>query len=69
MLEDHGFKRKLTAIFRTDAIGYSRLMADDETDTIKAIAIYREVMTALIKQHRDRVVDSPAFRRTFIMAC
>jgi len=54
-----GFKRKLTAIFSADAVGYSRLMAEDEAATVKTIATYREVMTVLIKQHRGRVVDSP----------
>jgi len=56
---EEGFKRKLTAILSADAVGYSRLMAEDETATVKTIAAYREVMTALIKQHRGRVVDSP----------
>jgi adenylate cyclase len=54
-----GFKRKLTAILSADAAGYSRLMADDETATVKTIASYREIMASLIKQHRGRVVDSP----------
>jgi adenylate cyclase len=54
-----GFKRKLTAILSADAVGYSRLMAEDETATVKTLATYREVMTSLIKQHRGRVVDSP----------
>jgi adenylate cyclase len=54
-----GFKRKLTAILSADAVGYSRLMAEDEAATVKTIAAYREIMTSLIKQHRGRVVDSP----------
>ena len=58
-MTNEGFKRKLTAIFSADAVGYSRLMADDEAGTVKTIATYREVMTSLIKQHRGRVVDSP----------
>jgi len=58
-MTQEGFKRKLSAIFCADAVEYSRLMAEDETATVKAIAVYREVMTALIKQHRGRVVDSP----------
>jgi adenylate cyclase len=53
-----GFKRKLIAIFSADAVGYSRLMAEDEAATVKTIATYREVMTVLIKQHRGGVVDS-----------
>ena len=38
---------------------YSRLMTEDETATVKTLAAYREVITSLINQHRDRVVDSP----------
>jgi len=58
-MADEGFKRKLTAIFSADAVGYSRLMAEDEAATVKTIAAYREIMSSLIKQHRGRVVDSP----------
>ncbi|CAB1070663.1 FIG140336: TPR domain protein [Olavius algarvensis Delta 1 endosymbiont] len=53
------FKRKLTAILSADAVGYSRLMAKDETATVKTISGYREIMASLIIQHRGRVVDSP----------
>ncbi len=58
-MAEEGFKRKLTAIFSADVAGYSRLMAEDETTTVKTIASYREIMASLIKQHRGRVVDSP----------
>lgn len=58
-MAEKGFKRKLTAIFSADVAGYSRLMAEDETATVKTIASYREIMASLIKQHRGRVVDSP----------
>ena len=54
-----GFKRKLTAILSADAVGYSRLMAEDEVATVETLAAYREAMTSLIKQHRGRVIDSP----------
>ncbi len=53
------FKRKLTAVLSADVAGYSRLMAEDETTTVKTLAAYRGVMASLIKQHRGRVVDSP----------
>lgn len=53
------FKRKLTAVLSADAVGYSRLMAEDEAATVKTIATYRGIMSSLIKQHRGRVVDSP----------
>jgi adenylate cyclase len=58
-MADEGFKRKLTAILSADVAGYSRLMAQDETATVKTIASYREIMASLIKQHSGRVVDSP----------
>ncbi len=54
-----GFKRKLTAILSADVAGYSRLMGEDEAQTVKTITAYREVMSELIKQHRGRVIDSP----------
>jgi adenylate cyclase len=58
-MADEGFKRKLTAVLSADAVEYSRLMAEDETATVKTIATYREIMSSLVKQHRGRVVDSP----------
>ena len=58
-MTQEGFKRKLTAILSADAVGYSRLMAEDEAATVKTIASYREIISSLIKQHRGRVVDSP----------
>jgi adenylate cyclase len=53
------FKRKLTAVFSADVVGYSRLMGEDEAATVKTLEIYKGVMFSLIKQHRGRVVDSP----------
>jgi len=53
-----GFKRKLTAVFSADAVGYSRLMGEDEESTIKMLEDYKGVMFTLIKQHQGRVVDS-----------
>ena len=58
-MTQEGFKRKITAIFSADAVGYSRLMAENESATVQTIATYREIMSSLVKQHRGRVVDSP----------
>ena len=35
------FKRKLTTIFSADAVGYSRLMEDDEAATVLKIKSYQ----------------------------
>jgi TolB-like protein/Tfp pilus assembly protein PilF len=52
-------KRKLTAILSADVKGYSRLMSEDETGTIRTLNTYKEVMANLIQQHHGRVVDAP----------
>jgi len=52
-------ERKLAAILSADVKGYSRLMGADEVATIRTLTVYREVMGALIQQHRGRVVDAP----------
>jgi adenylate cyclase len=53
------FKRKLTAILSADVKGYSRLMGEDEAETVKTLTSYRKIMGELIQQHRGRVIDSP----------
>ena len=58
-MADEGFKRKLTSILSADAVGYSRLMEDDEEATVRTITSYREVIATLIKQHNGMVIDSP----------
>jgi adenylate cyclase len=58
-MNTEGFKRKLTSMLSADVAGYSRLMAEDESATVKTLETYREVMSTLIKQHRGRVIDSP----------
>lgn len=52
-------KRKLVAILSADVQGYSRLMGDDEEATVETLTASLKVMSALIVQHRGRVVDAP----------
>ena len=52
-------KRKLTAILSADVKGYSRLMGEDESATVRTIESYRSAMGKLINKYRGRVVDSP----------
>src|SRR5512136_733422 len=53
------FNRKLTAILSADVKGYSRLMGENEAETVKTLTAYRKIMGELIQQHRGRVIDSP----------
>jgi adenylate cyclase len=56
---NEGFKRKLTAILSADAVGYSRLMREDEEATVRDIAARRVLIIEIIQQHHGRVIDSP----------
>jgi adenylate cyclase len=58
-MAEEGYRRKLTAIFSADVAGYSRLMGEDEAETVKTLTAYRKIMGGLIQQHRGRVIDSP----------
>ena len=58
MVEERA-KRKLSGILSADAVGYSRLMEEDEASTILTLADSKELMANLIQQHRGRVVDAP----------
>ena len=53
------YTRKISAIWSADVAGYSRLMGDDEEQTVQTLTRCRAVMSDLIEQHRGRVVDSP----------
>lgn len=58
-MDDRKVKRKLAAIVSTDVKGYSRLMADDDVETVKSLKACRRLMTQKIEAHQGRVVDSP----------
>ena len=51
-------QRKLAAILSADAVGYSRLMGDDEAATVAALDGARAVFREVIAAHRGRVVDT-----------
>jgi adenylate cyclase len=52
-------QRRLAAVLSADAVGYSRLMSDDATATVRTIAAYREQIGLLVAEHEGRVVDAP----------
>jgi adenylate cyclase len=58
-MDPNPVERKLAAILSADVVGYSRLMAEDESATVRTLTDYREEITVLIRQHRGRVIDSP----------
>lgn len=57
-MDQDTFKRKLTTVFSADAVGYSKLMGEDEAATVKTIKAYKKTIGDLINQYHGRVVDS-----------
>lgn len=58
-MDGAGARRKLAAVMSADVAGYSRLMADDESQTLAKLTEYRVVVAAQVAGHQGRVVDSP----------
>lgn len=58
-MEQQGFNRRLSAILSADAVGYSRLMAEDEDETVRILAAHRQFMVALIEKYKGQVVHAP----------
>jgi adenylate cyclase len=51
-------ERKLTTILSADAVGYSRLMGQDEGGTFQTLKAYRDLTAERIAHHRGRVVNT-----------
>ncbi len=51
-------KRKLAAVPSADVAGYSRLMGDDEEDTLRLLAAHRAVVDSIINFQDGRVVNT-----------
>ena len=52
-------QRRLAAILSADAVAYSRLMAEDEPATVRALRDHQDAIRRRIEARRGRVVDSP----------
>jgi len=51
-------KRKIAAIFAADIAGYSRLIAEDEEETLRRLASYRAVMDDFIARAGGRIFNT-----------
>ena len=47
-------ERRLAAILSADAVGYSRLISEDEDATVHTITVYREQIAILVEEHHGR---------------
>ena len=51
-------KRKIAAILAADVVGYSRLIAEDEEETLRRLASYREVIDDFIAKANGRIFNT-----------
>jgi class 3 adenylate cyclase len=51
-------KRKIAAIFAADIAGYSRLVAEDEEETLRRLAPYRQVTDDFIARYGGRIFNT-----------
>ncbi len=58
-MDTRNVKRKLAAIVSTDVKGYTRLMADNEVETVESIKACRKLISKMVLEHQGRVVDTP----------
>ena len=56
-MQSTGTKRKLAAILAADAVGYSRLMGDDDEATVEGISAAREQLDQADALFRDMGMD------------
>lgn len=52
-------RRQLKAILSADVKDYSRLMTENEMQTIEALKVRRDLIASQVRRHSGRVVDSP----------
>ncbi len=57
-MEEHNFKRKLATIMVADIVGFSRLAANDEDWTIRALGEFRKIVDGIIGRHDGRIFNT-----------
>ena len=58
-MEPEALERRHAAILSADAVGYSRLMSDDDEATVRTLQCHRRSIERLIDSFRGRLVDAP----------
>src|SRR5215467_4480306 len=57
-MEETDIKRKLATILVADIVGYSRLTANDEDWTIRALGEFRKIVDNIIQTHDGRIFST-----------
>jgi adenylate cyclase len=56
-MSEQQLQRRLAALICADVVGYSRLMADDEIDTVRSLTACRKRIAEVVEQNGGRLVD------------
>src|SRR5229473_3063795 len=54
----HALERKLATILSADVAEYSRLMAEDEEQTLRTFRTHKQVFDSLVAMHRGRIFNT-----------
>ncbi len=57
-MDPAGVKRRLTCILAADAVGYSRLVSEDEAGALRVLAAHRAVIDGILAFHDGRIVST-----------
>jgi class 3 adenylate cyclase len=56
--QEHRVERRLAAIFAADVAGYSRLMNQDEVETLRILTAHRQIMDQFIAEYSGRIANT-----------
>ena len=56
-MAENPLQRRLSALINADVVGYSRLMADDEVATVRALTACRQRIAAVVDENGGRLID------------
>ena len=57
-MSEEEIDRKITIIFATDVVGYSKHMEADESETVKNLRACEKLLTGLFKKHKGRLFNT-----------
>ena len=57
-MSEEEIDRKITVIFATDVVGYSKHMEADESGTVKNLRACEKILTKLFEKHKGRLFNT-----------
>jgi class 3 adenylate cyclase len=57
-MTEHQLKRRLATVLAMDAVGYSRMMSEDEEGTLRILAGHRQIIDEIIQSREGRIFNT-----------